>query len=157
MNDVTCEGSVGPANFAADDDPVHANAADIVITEGLVELAAIQAHGARHLPEHLHPHDDADFRTAALGAFVELGELVNVCQWKPWRSYAELTGPEHERILDEFADLLHFIAWIVNNLHGRYGITELDLAQAFIEKAKENRRRFTGQVPGREPPSPRSS
>lgn len=122
---------------------------------GLRMLMTIQARNAGALPDHLRDYDDADFRTAALGAFVELGELVNECQWKPWRAYDPPTPEGKQRAVKEFADVLHMLAWIGNNLNERLGITGLDLAEGFMAVAAENRARFEGRVPGREPPAPR--
>lgn len=122
------------------------------IRDGLLTLMEIQGHNAKGLPTHLHPHDDADFRTAALGAFVELGELVNECQWKPWRNYLPPTLEEKTKILKEMADVLHFLPWLMNNLQARFCLTADDFARGFMEVAEENIRRFAGEVPGREPP-----
>lgn len=123
------------------------------LRQGLEALTLIQGVGASDLPARLLKLDQADFRTAALGMFVELGELVNECQWKPWRRYAPPTADERQKALKELGDVLHFLAWMLRNLEERLDINESDVALAFIDVARENRRRFTGQVAGREPPS----
>jgi dimeric dUTPase (all-alpha-NTP-PPase superfamily) len=128
-----------------------------MILGGLEALIAIQAEGAKNLPDDLHPLDQADFRTAALGMFVELGELVNEAQWKPWRSYKEPTIAERQRVLKELADVLHFLPWMIRNLGTRFSFRAQDVAQAFLEVHEENVARFTGRVPGREPPESRRS
>lgn len=122
------------------------------ISLGLAKLMDLQEKGAKNLPEHLHAMDEADFRTAALGFFVELGELVNEAKWKPWRDYGTANNEEIARILDEAADVLHFLPWLFRNLEARFGITAGDLAEAFVRKHEVNIRRFRGEVEGREPP-----
>lgn len=124
------------------------------ITEGFRTLMELQARGAANLPEHLHPLDQADMRTAFLGAFVELGEWANETQWKPWREYGKPDQEAIERILDEAADFQHFYAWIMRSIEAQYGISPEDLALAFIRKHEVNIKRFKGEVPGREPPRP---
>lgn len=123
-----------------------------MVCQGLEGIARVQARGAEELGQAHRPLDAADFRTAALGAFVELGELVNECQWKTWRSYAPPTEEECEKVVKEFGDVLHFLAWMANNLRHRFGLTPYDLAEGFMRVHEENVARFRGQVPGREPP-----
>lgn len=125
----------------------------LTIADGLTLLCEVQREGAQILPDHLLAYDEADFRTAALGAFVELGELVNECQWKPWRQTRPLDQASRRKILKEAGDLLHFFAWMMNNLGERFGIAPEEFARGFCEAAEENRRRFRGEVPGREPPT----
>lgn len=124
-----------------------------LITQGLSVLMERQKDGASHLPEHLRPYDQADFRSAALGAFVELGELVNECQWKPWRQYGPPTDAEKMKVHKEFGDLLHMLAWMLNNLRTRFDIGPDDIALGFMNAHLENVARFKGLVPGREPPT----
>lgn len=122
------------------------------ITEGFIALTDHQQEGARHLPEHLWAYDQEDFIRAALGCFVELGELVNESQWKPWRSYGEPTEDERNKVIKEFGDVLHMLAWMLNNLRERFEIGPVDIAAGFMAAHLENIARFRGQVPGREPP-----
>jgi dimeric dUTPase (all-alpha-NTP-PPase superfamily) len=105
---------------------------------GLEALVEMQSQGARNLPDHLQPLDQ--------------GELVNECQWKPWRSYTRPTPAERQRVLKELADVLHFLPWVIRNLEDRFHITTADIALAAWEAHEENIERFRGQVPGREPP-----
>jgi hypothetical protein len=123
-----------------------------VVSTGLEALKVMQALGASNLPAHLQPLDQADFRSAALGMFVELGELVNESHWKPWRHYDRPTPAERQRVLKEFGDVLHFLAWMLNNLRERFDIEASDVAVATFEAHRENVARFRGLVPGREPP-----
>lgn len=128
--------------------------AEADLAAGLEALVTVQQVGAKNLPAHLLAFDDADFRTAALGAFVELGELVNESRWKPWRSYDRAPSvADRQRILKEFGDVLHFVAWLMASYRERFGLSTDDFATAFMEVAAENRRRFTGQIEGREPPA----
>lgn len=121
------------------------------VMAGLMSLMAVQKAGASHLPSQLLDHDQADFRVAALGFFVEIGELVNEAQWKTWRNY-EGTPVDRAKIIKEYADVLHFLAWMTNNLSVRFGITAAEFARGFMETHRENMARFRGEVPGREPP-----
>jgi hypothetical protein len=122
------------------------------LERGLRVLTQTQAAGAKLLPAHLHPYDAADFRSAILLTFTELGELMNEAKAKSWRTYGPPTEEERTRMLDEFADVLHGLPWMMNNLMERFGVSERDFAEAFLRKAEENRARFEGRVPGREPP-----
>ena len=122
------------------------------LANGLNVLKRVQDNGASLLPTDTRVTDQENFRTAALAMFVELGELVNECQWKPWRDYRRPTDSEKQKILKEMADVLHMWAWMANALEDRFGLDGAHFAAAFIEVAAENRRRFRGEVPGREPP-----
>lgn len=123
------------------------------IAEGLNTIARLQKLGASYsAANHREGYTPEDFRSAALGAFVELGELVNECQWKPWREYNPPTDAERQKVREEFADVLHFIAWMMNNLEDRFGLTPSDFAETFMAVHERNIARFSGQVPGHEPP-----
>lgn len=125
---------------------------------GIFALMLLQEQGASVLPAAASANDDiVDFRSAALGAFVELGELVNECQWKPWRKYEEQTDEQYAKMLDELADVLHFLGWMLNNMKRRHGLSAVDVADAFMKKHHENKARFAGLVPGREPPTDKCS
>lgn len=122
------------------------------IIEGLEALMVVQAEGASNLPPNLRPYNQEDFRTAALGMFVELGELINECHWKPWRHYDSPTSAERQRVLKELGDVLHFLPWMLHNLATRFNIGPGDVAMAFLEVHRDNIQRFRGEVAGREPP-----
>ena len=124
----------------------------VMIAEGLIALARLQRTGAENLPEYFRNLNQQDFRNAALGCFVELGELVNEAQWKPWRQYSAPTPAERQKVVKEYADVLHFIAWMTRNLCSRFDLTAYTLARGFVAVHRENVARFKGQVPGREPP-----
>ena len=125
------------------------------VKRGLETMMFVQGAGAAHLAPELRTMDQADFRESSLGAFVELGELVNECQWKSWRAYSAPTEEELTRMLDEGADLLTFVARMFNILNDRFGIKPVDWAEAFMRVAARNEARFKGEVPGREPPTMR--
>jgi hypothetical protein len=122
------------------------------ITEGFIALTDHQQEGARNLPQHLWAYDQEDFIRASLGMFVELGELVNESQWKPWRSYSPPTEDERNKVIKEFGDVLHMLSWMLNNLRERFEIGPVDIAAGFMAAHLENIERFRGNVPGREPP-----
>lgn len=124
------------------------------IEAGLASLLYVQECGARLLPASFQILNDEDFRTAALALIVEIGELVNESRWKPWRNYSsEVSSEERERVLDEFADVLHMLAWMMRNAAVRFDFTTEDVTETYLAKARENRARFSGQVVGREPRS----
>lgn len=123
------------------------------IRKGLLAMMTIQSKGEAHLPPEVRQRDTAAFREASLAAFVELGELVNECQWKSWRTYEEPTEEQLTRMLDEGADLLTFLARMFNILSSRFGTSSLDWAEAFMRVADKNEARFKGTVEGREPPA----
>lgn len=124
------------------------------VRQGLLAVMEIQAAGEQHLAPELRGQDQAGFREASLGAFVELGELVNECKWKSWRAYSEPTDEEITKMLDEGADLLTFVARMFNILSARFGTSSADWAEAFMRVADRNEARFQGLVEGREPPAP---
>ena len=125
------------------------------IADGFISLTNRQQEGARNLPRQLWAYNQEDFIRASLGMFVELGELVNECRWKPWRRYeGEPTDLERAKVLKEFGDVLHMLAWTLNNLRERFDIGPAEIAAAFIHSHLENVARFRGEVPGREPPPP---
>ena len=123
------------------------------IRTGLMTMMTVQSRGEEHLPSEVRQRDTAAFREASLAAFVELGELVNECQWKSWRAYSEPTDEQFTKMLDEGADLLTFVARMFNILSSRFGASSLDWAEAFMRVAARNEARFKGEVPGREPPT----
>jgi len=90
----------------------------------------------------------------ALGAFVEMGELVNCTQWKPWREYPtkKLNPEQRADLLSEWADVELFLTAFRRCLFEQHGVTAEDFAQAYLDKAEEVRQRFLGEVEGREPP-----
>jgi hypothetical protein len=123
------------------------------IREGLAALMEVQHYGASFLPEDLQGYDQQDFRNGALAFFVELAEFVNSTSWKPWRK-PTIPGPEEtQHTFKEFADVLHMLAWLLNNLETRYYYSPGQFASAFMWVHQENINRFKSKIPGREPPT----
>lgn len=92
-------------------------------------------------------------REAGLGAFVELGELINCLPWKPWRQYPEVMSREDRAdALREWADVEVFLTLIRRHLAVAHGFEARDFARAYLSKLLEVGARARGEVPGREPP-----
>ena len=70
-----------------------------------------------------------------LALSVEVGELANATRCFKYWSEKENEGTE--RILDEFADVLHFLLSVANSLE----FTSEDIEHAYIKKHSENYRR----------------
>lgn len=83
-------------------------------------------------------------RTVFAALFVELGELLQTLNWKPWKENRELN---FSRITDEFADILAFLGLLLVYF-GKFGISPEMLARAYLRKTKVNFERFIGQVDG---------
>lgn len=66
---------------------------------------------------------------------VEVGELANATRCFKYWSEKENEGTE--RILDEFADILHFLLSVANSLQ----FTSEEIEHAYIRKHSENYRR----------------
>jgi hypothetical protein len=108
-------------------------------TQGLVSGMVSNA-----LP-HSGPPTRDQVRTYFLATMVELVELMNELNWKPWkRSERE---PDVEKVADEFADILAFLGVILNYLKA-YGIDPYTLAGQYARKSKINVDRFNGLVEG---------
>lgn len=72
---------------------------------------------------------------------IEVAEFVNELPWKVWKK----KDPDLDRVVDEFADVLHFLGTFVSLLD-LMGMTPETLATAFQTKWDENQRRFDGKV-----------
>jgi len=83
-------------------------------------------------------------RTYFLALNVELGELLQELNWKPWK---ESKAINKARVVDEFADVLAFTGILLVYLD-RLGITTEDLAAGYAAKTSVNIQRLTGQVDG---------
>lgn len=96
------------------------------------------------------PHGDQkptrdQVRTYFLATIVEMVELMNELNWKPWkRSEKEVNV---EKVADEFADILAFMGVILNYLKAE-GIDVYTLAAQYGRKSKVNIDRFNGRVEG---------
>lgn len=82
---------------------------------------------------------DEQLRNVVLSLVVEIVELLNEFNWKPWKITRQSV---HERkVQDEFADILAFIGLLMVYLQ-RYGITPTMLSRAYIQKSLINIDRF---------------
>jgi NTP pyrophosphatase (non-canonical NTP hydrolase) len=86
----------------------------------------------------------AQVTTYFLAMMVEVGELVQELNWKPWKETFE---PDPKKVADEFADILAFLGLILVYLRA-HGITPFDLADAYETKTRTNIDRFSGKVAG---------
>lgn len=71
--------------------------------------------------------------------FVEVAELIEETQWKPWKATTKDFPIRDTRvkIAEEAVDVLHFLAHILNAC----GVTEYALNKAMQDKRDENARR----------------
>ena len=83
-------------------------------------------------------------RTYFLALIIELGELVQELNWKPWK---ESKSINKERVADEFADVLAFLGIILEYLD-RMGVSPQDIAEQYAVKTEVNVNRFLGNVEG---------
>ncbi len=70
----------------------------------------------------------------------EVMEFINELGWKPWKNIER----NHDKIVDEFADILAFLGLFVNYLDD-IGLTPDKLTEAYTAKTKENIDRFNGK------------
>ncbi len=85
--------------------------------------------------ENLDEWDKAVLDKKLLALSVEVGELANAT--KCFKYWSTKKDEGMERILDEYADVLHFLLSVANSL----GINAEDIEQAYIKKHSENYRR----------------
>ena len=78
-------------------------------------------------------------RTYVLAAIVELTELLQEMDWKPWRDKEKLM--DQDKVMEEFADVLAFIGVIITIL-GSHGFSTKQLADAYARKEQVNVGRF---------------
>lgn len=75
---------------------------------------------------------------------VELGELLQTLDWKPWKGDEEQCSiPDKARTADEFADVLAFLGVILTHLNAM-GLDTAALAKAYTNKTRTNIERFKG-------------
>lgn len=70
---------------------------------------------------------------------MEVAELIDSLNWKPWRKTPSLIKDE-ENLKREIVDCLYFLHHIATAA----GFTEVDLEKKFIEVDMNNRRRYLG-------------
>lgn len=74
--------------------------------------------------------------------FVELGELMQELNWKPWKAEKDL---DPFRIADEFADIMAFLGLLMSYLD-TLGISPQNLVDAYTVKSRVNVDRLSGKV-----------
>jgi hypothetical protein len=122
------------------------------IRRGLEAIIRIQRISAEALPEEsrVFPSPQVELLTAAYALQHEVGELLDELPWKPWRR-VNIVDPN--KVSDEYADVLHFLAWMTRVIVSTQSQIDLQmLAEAFVKKARINDERYAGNVEGREPP-----
>lgn len=121
------------------------------ITDGLWAIIRTRA-DAMGNELALKPPTKEQIRTAFLALMVETVELLCELDWKPWkRRRVEGDG---EKIADEFADILAFLAIIMCYLMRGSQVTPYDLAGAYQRKMKVVEERMKGNVDGYEAQDP---
>lgn len=95
-------------------------------------------------PEGEVPSRD-QIRTYFLATVVELVELMNELNWKPWKQSEK--DIDVVKVADEFADILAFLGVILNYLHS-CGVNTDTLAAQYARKSKVNIDRFNHRVEG---------
>jgi NTP pyrophosphatase (non-canonical NTP hydrolase) len=116
---------------------------------GLMLLYSVQSTVSALVPGTIPALDQVplqdQFRTYSLATMVEISELVQEFNWKPWKnSTKQLDLP---KIADEFADVLAFLGILVVYMQ-RVGVTPRMIADAYANKTKINVRRLMGEIEG---------
>ncbi len=96
------------------------------------------------IPELGEQPSPDQLRTYFLALNVELGELLQELNWKPWKEPREIDKP---RVIDEFADVLAFMGILLVYLD-RMGVSTSDLVAGYQKKTDINIQRLTGKVAG---------
>jgi NTP pyrophosphatase (non-canonical NTP hydrolase) len=109
------------------------------VRAGLQSLEAIQSIVSK--PVFDAGHDQIG--TYLMALMVEVAELANELDWKPWKKDQEVDAA---RVRDEFADILAFTGVLVYLLNKKYGIGPDDLAAAYYDKSLANVARIAGKV-----------
>lgn len=97
------------------------------------------------LPHDGNPPSRDQVRTYFLAMIVELTELMNELNWKPWKKSEKQV--DVEKVADEFADILAFLGVILNYLKNS-GVDVHTLAAQYGRKSKVNIDRFNHLVEG---------
>lgn len=116
--------------------------------DGLHLLLSIQSVTSRMTPDCIPPAGDPptpdQIRTYFTALIVEITELLQELNWKPWKQERDVNL---KRVADEFADILAFLG-IIQVYLSRLGLSSSDLADAYVNKTMVNVSRFNGEVPG---------
>ena len=124
---------------------------EVDVKAGLRGLLRMQSEvSAGHPPDIPEPGEEASpeqIRSVMLALSVELAELTQELDWKPWKQKERV---DVEKVCDEFADVLAFLGLLVVYL-GRLGATPEMLARAYRLKSALNIARLNGGVRGYTP------
>ena len=83
-------------------------------------------------PEYIDANDKSFLRDRILALSVEVGEFANATRcFKYW---SNKPSESKERLLDEYADILHFMLSVANTI----GFTAKEIEQAYMEKHEVN-------------------
>ena len=81
----------------------------------------------------------------ALALLVEIGELLQELNWKPWKEGREVNT---QAVAEEMSDVLAFVGVLLDNLMVQSGLTLADIAAAYARKTDINLQRAGGEVAG---------
>lgn len=59
-------------------------------------------------------------REIALAMFMEMAEVVNAFDWKPWKAYGGKPNVDHDNLLEELVDIMFFIDSMLLNFNGTW-------------------------------------
>lgn len=83
-------------------------------------------------------------RINMLSMFVELGELINTMEWKPWKK-GHIT--DTQRVEEELADVLAFLGNILSAIQAAYPTISINtIVTQYLKTCENNIKRFQGQV-----------
>ena len=114
-----------------------------LLAEGLAVLAATQRKVGSVIPGWVEG-DPNYIRTTFLALIVELSELLQELNWKPWKEPREI---DLDKIVEEFADVLAFLGYIILWIEDM-GKLPGHLAVAYQDKTEVNIKRLAGEVEG---------
>lgn len=114
-----------------------------LLAEGLAVLAATQRVVGSVVPGWVEGHPNY-VRTTFLALIVELAELLQELNWKPWKEPREV---DLDKVVEEFADILAFLGYIILWLEDM-GKMPGHLAIAYQVKTEINIERLAGEVEG---------
>lgn len=91
----------------------------------------------------VEPPTKDQIRTVYTALSVELAELIQELDWKPWKNKV----PNTVNIANEFADILAFLGLLIFYLNSM-GVSPYTLVKAYVEKTETNINRFQHKVEG---------
>lgn len=115
------------------------------LSMGLAYLVEAERRVNFNRPQDLSGSKEA-LATYATALTVELGELLQELDWKPWKT--RTTPIDKAKVLDEFADVLAFIGVVLANICAQTGLTPEEFGDAFDAKTEVNIKRAQGLIRG---------